>query len=77
VSDLADLAQELEEMSRAQALERQFRAATINPDVALGNAPVRCVDCSITIPLARRRAVPGTKLCVDCKQQRDINRARR
>lgn len=31
----------------------------------------RCEECEAPIPLARREAVPGVRLCVDCQQARD------
>jgi phage/conjugal plasmid C-4 type zinc finger TraR family protein len=30
-----------------------------------------CEECGSTIPLARRRAVPGVRLCVSCQEARD------
>ena len=31
----------------------------------------RCEECDAPIPAARRRAVPGVCLCVDCQAARD------
>jgi phage/conjugal plasmid C-4 type zinc finger TraR family protein len=31
----------------------------------------RCEECDATIPLARRKAVPGVRLCVSCQEVRD------
>ena len=31
----------------------------------------RCEECDAEIPEARRQAVPGVRLCVDCQSQRD------
>src|SRR3546814_9575433 len=31
----------------------------------------RCEECDVEIPEARRKAVPGVRLCVDCQQARD------
>jgi phage/conjugal plasmid C-4 type zinc finger TraR family protein len=31
----------------------------------------RCEDCGDDIPEARRKAVPGVRLCVACQQERD------
>ncbi len=38
-----------------------------------GDRPSRthCIDCEEPIPEARRRAVPGVTLCIDCQQERD------
>lgn len=30
-----------------------------------------CAECGEPIPEARRRALPGVKLCLDCQQERD------
>ncbi|AGT08203.1 DksA/TraR family C4-type zinc finger protein [Paracoccus aminophilus] len=30
-----------------------------------------CEECGEPIPLARRKAVPGVRLCVSCQQSRD------
>ena len=39
----------------------------------LGTGPGRrdCEECGEPIPEARRRAVPGVRLCVACQQARD------
>jgi RNA polymerase-binding transcription factor DksA len=77
--DLADRAGELQEEQLADALAEHNAnvAAQAARDRALGDAPVRCMDCSITIPLGRRRAVPGCKRCTDCQQLIDLVRSRR
>ena len=31
----------------------------------------RCEECDTVIPLARRKAVPGVRLCVSCQEQFD------
>ena len=31
----------------------------------------RCEQCEATIPLARRKALPGVRLCVSCQQEHD------
>lgn len=36
-----------------------------------------CVDCEEPIPEARRIAVPGVGLCIDCQQDRDATFQRR
>ena len=36
-----------------------------------GKSRTRCEDCEGTIPLARRKALPGVKLCVPCQEARD------
>ena len=39
----------------------------------MGSGPSRsnCEDCDEPIPEARRRAVPGVRLCVGCQAERD------
>ncbi|PIQ37114.1 MAG: hypothetical protein COW59_08850 [Lysobacterales bacterium CG17_big_fil_post_rev_8_21_14_2_50_64_11] len=36
-----------------------------------GPGLAQCEACDAVIPEARRRAVPGVRLCVNCQQQRD------
>lgn len=43
----------------------------------LGQGPgrSRCEECDRPIPEARRKAVPGVRLCVDCQQAEDAGQA--
>ncbi|MDR5652297.1 DksA/TraR family C4-type zinc finger protein [Ruixingdingia sedimenti] len=36
-----------------------------------GESFTHCAECDEPIPEARRQAVPGVKLCIDCQQTRD------
>ena len=36
-----------------------------------GESLTHCAECDEEIPEARRKAVPGVKLCIDCMQERD------
>ncbi len=36
-----------------------------------GASLARCAECDEPIPEARRTAIPGVKLCIDCQQDRD------
>lgn len=36
-----------------------------------GESATRCAECEEPIPEARRRAIPGVKLCIDCQLERD------
>ncbi|MCA0869671.1 DksA/TraR family C4-type zinc finger protein [Seohaeicola saemankumensis] len=36
-----------------------------------GDSLTHCADCEEPIPEARRRAIPGVKLCIECQQERD------
>lgn len=36
-----------------------------------GESLTHCAECEEPIPEARRRALKGVKLCIDCQQDRD------
>ena len=36
-----------------------------------GKSRTRCEDCDDPIPAARRKAIPGVRLCVACQTERD------
>lgn len=40
-----------------------------------GKSLRECVECGDTIPEARRKAVPGVRLCVACQQEADASDA--
>jgi len=40
-----------------------------------GPSLVRCEECDARIPEARRKAMPGVRLCVACQQARDDEQA--
>lgn len=68
MSDEMDRAQAREEEMRQDALAaRERRARTMAGDSALV-----CAACEQEIPEARRKAVPGCQLCIEC--QRDAER---
>ena len=37
----------------------------------VGDSLRQCADCEDAIPEARRQAIPGVKLCVECMAERD------
>lgn len=37
----------------------------------MGESLALCAECEEEIPQARRMAIPGVKLCIDCAQDRD------
>ncbi len=39
--------------------------------VPQGESLTHCAECEEEIPAARREAIPGVKLCIDCMQERD------
>jgi phage/conjugal plasmid C-4 type zinc finger TraR family protein len=59
-------ATEIEEALREDALQEQaWRNATRGKSAA--DSAENCELCDAAIPLARRIAVPGVQLCVDCQ----------
>ena len=40
-----------------------------------GDSLANCEECGNTIPQARREAVPGVRLCLDCQQELDQQQA--
>lgn len=42
-----------------------------------GESLTHCADCEEPIPEARRIAIPGVKLCIDCAQERAARHAPR
>jgi phage/conjugal plasmid C-4 type zinc finger TraR family protein len=69
--DQFDRATEIEEAMREDALQAQAWRNTKRGKSAADSAE-NCELCEAAIPLARRVAVPGVQLCVDC--QADIER---
>ena len=53
--------------------------ASINDELArlkarrapVGESLTHCAECEEPIPQARREALPGVNLCIDCVQERD------
>ncbi|MAM61033.1 DksA/TraR family C4-type zinc finger protein [Maritimibacter sp. UBA3975] len=37
----------------------------------VGESLRECAECGEDIPEARRQAVPGVKICIDCQEERD------
>ena len=67
--------------ARDGAVKEQIEAS-INDELARlraeqtvprGESFRECAECGEQIPQARREAVPGVKLCVDCQQGRDLS----
>ncbi len=58
--------QEQIEASVAEELERM--RAKARPS---GESLTECAECGEAIPEARRKALPGVKLCIDCQSERD------
>ena len=59
--------------------EQEQMQASINDELArmkarkspVGDSLTHCADCEEPIPEARRQAIPGVKLCIDCMQEKD------
>ena len=45
--------------------------AAARANLPTGEGSEYCVECGETIPLARRRALPGARTCIDCQSGRD------
>lgn len=64
--------------ARDGAVSEQIEAS-INDELArmkaqktpLGESLRFCAECEEAIPEARRQAIPGVKLCIDCVRDRD------
>jgi len=50
-----------DELARLQATRR----------APVGDSLTHCAACDEPIPQARRTAIPGVKLCIDCQRGRD------
>ncbi|HDT6030254.1 TPA: DksA/TraR family C4-type zinc finger protein [Enterobacter cloacae subsp. cloacae] len=40
-------------------------------EIPRGESLTECEECGETIPEARRKAMPGVRLCVSCQQNKD------
>ena len=54
------------------SLKDEVRRARSN--VPCGESLHYCEECGDEIPLARRQALPGVRLCVDCQSEADKER---
>lgn len=66
MSDLVDQAQALEQMHREAAMAAHASRSTLCAEAATHCEAPRCGQA---IPDARRRAVPGVRLCVECQAE--------
>ena len=57
--------QDLIDATIKDAIDRARRRLPAGPGLD------RCEDCDAEIPLARRKAVPGVRVCVACQESRD------
>lgn len=63
--DVTDYASEREDAHRAAAIA----AALAQHEQPAGASAEYCENCAEEIPEARRLAIPGVVLCVDCKSR--------
>jgi phage/conjugal plasmid C-4 type zinc finger TraR family protein len=46
--------------------------ARVRSKLPQGPGLKRCEECDAAIPVARRKAIPGVRLCVSCQQDHDL-----
>jgi phage/conjugal plasmid C-4 type zinc finger TraR family protein len=57
------------EMGQLHAIHNNMNAiAAIRAKIGVGPGLTHCQECGDKIPKARRLAVPGVSLCVDCQE---------
>jgi phage/conjugal plasmid C-4 type zinc finger TraR family protein len=65
--------------SRDGAVQDQIDAsvedaiARARSKLARGESLMHCEECDATIPEARRKAVPGVRLCIECQRAHDVD----
>lgn len=47
----------------------------VRANLPQGESAEECAECGETIPEARRKAMPGVQLCVQCQEVRDKHQA--
>ena len=56
-----------DDLDRASEHETMMREAALSQRVQFtGESRIYCLDCDSGIPPARRAALPGVQLCVEC-----------
>lgn len=70
--DIGDRAQKVENNFRKLALAAQGK---LTQDTAK-DSRIRCLDCGLVIPEARRNAAPGCVRCVYCEEENETLRRR-
>lgn len=45
--------------------------ARVRNELPKGESLEFCEECEAPIPAARRKAIPGVRLCVNCQQEKD------
>ncbi len=49
--------------------------ARVRGEIAHGESLHECEECGEEIPEARRKAVPGVRLCITCQQDKDSSKS--
>lgn len=49
--------------------------ARARKELPQGESLTECEECGEPIPEARRKAIPGVRLCINCQQERDLHNA--
>jgi len=63
------------QFEQAQLREEQQRAEALACRVQYqGESAHECGDCGSEIPEARRKAVPGCQLCIECQSRQEVRR---
>lgn len=63
MADIVDIANDYLERALEDSLLQRVRYA--------GESADECEECGVLIPLGRRVAVPGCRLCVYCQEEED------
>ena len=65
MADECDIAQDMQELHLKIAIDNARGRRTC------GDSQDYCEECGDEIPEARRRAIPGVRLCVSCQEEAD------
>ena len=61
--------EEESELGQLHAIHVHMNAiARVRNSIAQGPSLSHCFECGEEIPLQRQQAVPGCRLCIDCKE---------
>lgn len=72
MTDSLDIASELEQVARDEAIHAQrMRKGIATKTVA--DSALFCTneECGLPIPLKRRQAMPGCQLCISCQTRKE------
>lgn len=78
MTDIFDEATRLEELDRAEAIDRQRalrdQAAELHKKVVeqLGHDVTDCLSCGLEIDAERRQAVPDCTRCAECQRAAEV-----